>query len=365
MAWVERHRTLYRVRDRNDGRLFVDSTYPTEEQAVARAVQIRLGDRAVRRQLIRDRVPTLRQWVAEWLPAHTAGRATMAKYETLLRVHILPAFGDARVDAITRNAVKAFAKSLGERRSPATVRTVVTLLGLVLREAIDEHYLLFDPTARLRLRDGLAEPRPVATPFQIWQIAQRMPSRIPRALVITAAYTGMRFGELAGLSRTNVHLDRTYIHVSGNSGALHEVNGQRWLGPPKTKASIRDVHLPPFLAEGLRRLLDSHPFDTVFCTDTGNWLWRTTFVQRTWRPACDGDPKRHWEPIIKGFRFHDTRHAHRTWMDEDGIPEALKCQRLGHQLIGIRGIYAHVTEPMQPPLLAALERRWYYSGGYW
>ena len=103
----------------------------------------------------------------------------------------------------------------------------------------------------------------------------------------------------------------------------------------------------------------------MFCTDTGRWLWRTTFVERTWRPACDGRAVYGWEPIIAGFRFRDLRHTHRTWMDEDGIAEALKSQRLGHQLPGIRGVYAHATEPMQAPLLAALQHRWLDSGGHW
>jgi integrase len=74
-------------------------------------------------------------------------------------------------------------------------------------------------------------------------------------LVITAAYTGMRFGELAGLTRANLHLNRALIHVAADTGALHEVSGDRWLGPPKTKAAVRDVRLPPFLVDGLDRLL--------------------------------------------------------------------------------------------------------------
>ncbi|MGC9671101.1 hypothetical protein ACNTMW_31720 [Planosporangium sp. 12N6] len=121
-----------------------------------------------------------------------------------------------------------------------------------------------------------------------------MPNLHTRMLVVTAVYTGMRFGELAGPSRTNVHLDRAVIHVAADTGALHEVAGQRWLGPPKTKAAVRDIRLPPFLIDGLERLLRAHPYATAFCTDTGRWMWRTTFVERTWRPACDGHARRGW-----------------------------------------------------------------------
>jgi integrase len=102
----------------------------------------------------------------------------------------------------------------------------------------------------------------------------------------------------------------------------------------------------------------------VFCTENGTWLWRTTFVQRIWRPACDGHPGR-VPAILAGLRFHDLRHTHRTWLDEHNLPEALKSQRLGHQIPGIRGVYAHVTEPMHPPLLAALQQRWLDAGSHW
>jgi integrase len=83
-------------------------------------------------------------------------------------------------------------------------------------------------------------------------------------------------------------------------------------------------------------------------------MWRTTYIQRHWRPASDGRPDRDWAPVLPGLRFHDLRHAHRTWMDEAGSAEVLKNQRLGHAMPGIAGAYSHVTDAMQPILLAAL-----------
>jgi integrase len=239
------------------------------------------------------------------------------------------------------------------------------VLGLVLREAIEEHYLYFDPTHRLRLRDGVVVPRPVATPEQVLQIAERMPNRITRTLVITAAYTGLRIGELFALTRQNVRLSRAELTVTPDHGALHEVSGRRWLGPPKTPASARQIALPPFLIDGLQQLGDSHRFETLFCNQSGGWLWRTTLVERHWRPACDGHPGRGWPEIITGFRFHDLRHTHRTWMDEDNIPEPLKSARMGHRMPGIGAIYSHVTQAMLPRLLTALQHRWQRSEGQW
>jgi hypothetical protein len=43
---------------------------------------------------------------------------------------------------------------------------------------------------------------------------------------------------------------------------------------------------------------------------------------------------------------------------EDGIPEILAEQRLGHQVPGMRGLYAHASQPMREKLTAALQARW-------
>ena len=43
---------------------------------------------------------------------------------------------------------------------------------------------------------------------------------------------------------------------------------------------------------------------------------------------------------------------------EDGIPEILAEQRLGHQVPGMRGLYAHASQQMREKLTAALQARW-------
>jgi hypothetical protein len=45
-------------------------------------------------------------------------------------------------------------------------------------------------------------------------------------------------------------------------------------------------------------------------------------------------------------------------MDEDGIPEVLKTERLGHELAGMHGVYGHISAAMRSELRAALEDRW-------
>jgi hypothetical protein len=75
------------------------------------------------------------------------------------------------------------------------------------------------------------------------------------------------------------------------------------------------------------------------------------------QPA-DGPPLATWLPIKPGLTPHGYRHSQKTWMIEDGIPEILAEQRLGHQVPGMRGWYAHVSQQMRDELLVALHVRW-------
>jgi integrase len=135
--------------------------------------------------------------------------------------------------------------------------------------------------------------------------------------------------------------------VHPDVGALHEVSGQLYLGPPKSAAAVRDIHLPPFLIDLLHEVINSHDHEHVFTGARGALLRRSAMARRVWRPAVDGTT--HTGPILEGMRFHDNRHTHKTWLIEDDIPEIAQARRLGHRLPGIRGIYSHVTPDHEHP----------------
>jgi integrase len=88
-------------------------------------------------------------------------------------------------------------------------------------------------------------------------------------LVITAAWTGCRWGEVTGLQRDRVDLRRGVIVIDPDYGALHESAAHGfWLGPSKTPASARTITLPRFLVELLRDHLATTDSPFVFTTRT-------------------------------------------------------------------------------------------------
>jgi hypothetical protein len=94
MAWVERHRSAFRVRLRlPDGTVVTDSLYDSKTDAQLRAQEI---DVEIGRDTFvdpRDGKISLGEWVELWAATHQAGPATWSAYRSHLRLHILPRLG--------------------------------------------------------------------------------------------------------------------------------------------------------------------------------------------------------------------------------------------------------------------------------
>jgi integrase len=76
------------------------------------------------------------------------------------------------------------------------------------------------------------------------------------------------------------------------------------------------------------------------------------------KPPAEDATVASWLPILRDLTPHGLRHGLQTWMDEDGIPDVLKTERMGHEMPGMHGVYGHVSPAMRTSLKAALQARW-------
>jgi integrase len=65
-----------------------------------------------------------------------------------------------------------------------------------------------------------------------------------------------------------------------------------------------------------------------------------------------------WLPVLPKLTPHGLRHGHQTWMEEAAISDVLRSERMGHEVPGMRGVYAHVSQAMRTDLKTALQQRW-------
>jgi integrase len=138
------------------------------------------------------------------------------------------------------------------------------------------------------------------SPEEVWALIRAAASEQDGAIFLTAAYTGLRRGELIALRWRDVDFDRSAVRVAGSYA-----NGN--LTAPKSGHG-RAVPMVPEVAETLARLSHRAEFvgddDLVFVGEVGGYLDGSA-LRRRFLAACG-------RAGLRPIRFHDLRHTFGT-----------------------------------------------------
>lgn len=292
------------------------------------------------------------EWAEQWLAAKhpTLAPSTVDLYGYLLRRHILPRFAKAEVGRITPRDVQAWIAKLHKNDlSPNTVAKAYRLLNGILDGAVDARIIPRTPCTLKGAGTERHDEMKIATPEQVSAIAAAVGPRW-EALVLTAAYSGLRWGELAGLRRCDVDLEAPSITVARK---LAEVNGHLSYSAPKTAAGRRKVGIPSFVARSLEAHMslyaEADDEGLVFPAVDGGPMRRSNFRRRVWEPATK-------EAGMTGFRFHDLRHTAATLAAASGASLKMLMARIGHSSVAAALRYQHVIEGQDDAIVDFLER---------
>jgi integrase len=266
----------------DDGTVFSENGFARLEDADNRAVDVESDQR--RRRFVDPRLAqtTIDEWIREWADARRVAEVTWATYDSHIRNHILPQWSGTALGDIGRMAVKGWVnKTLRGKLSDKSAQDILVLFSIILGEAVDEGKVGANPCRKLRINFDDRPERPHASTDEVDALAGRMEPD-DGLLTTMDAYTGLRWGEIAGLRWIRTYLDEDpRIEIDPKFGTLHEVRGRLELGPPKTPASVRTVHLPPFLADELREHRQRHPDERfVFTGANGGLPRRSNFRRR-------------------------------------------------------------------------------------
>jgi integrase len=294
---------------------------------------------------------SLGEWATEWeLTTVHLRAATRDLYHYLLRCHVLPRFGSVQLGRITAMDVRAWIAELSSSGlSPSTVRKAYGVLSRVLNAAVECGLVTRSPCVGVKPPPEPSKPMRFLSASQVADLADAIDPAYA-VLVYTAAYTGLRWGELAGLQRQQVELARGTITVVEQ---LTEVNGTLAFGPPKTAAGRRRVALPAFLVDLLMGHLANHaesgPSGLVFPAVEGGPMRRSNFRRRHWEQATR-------RAGLDGLRFHDLRHTAVALAIEAGAHPRALMERLGHSSVNVTlGRYGHLLPGQDEAIAARLE----------
>ena len=297
----------------------------------------------------------------DWLPSLenlvAGGKlkpTTATFYRNLTKTHVIPRLGGIPLRALDATALNACYRDLlasgrvhGDGGlSRTTVHSIHVAISRALRDAVK-----LGKVAR-NVASLADSPTSENARSDIWSAAQldAFLSSVKEdrlyALWMLAITTGMRRGELGGLSWSDLDLESGRVTISQTRVSVgYEVVTTT----PKSKSSKRSFLLDPATVTALKA-----------------WKRRRKAERLAWGPGWidtglvfgkeDGTPY-HPQRITQAFarkakaaglpaiRLHDVRHSYATAGLEAGVPLKVMSERLGHSSISITGdLYTHVTE---------------------
>ncbi len=114
-------------------------------------------------------------------------------------------------------------------------------------------------------------------------------------LVLRLVATGLRFGEAAALTASEVEVSTNPATIRETKAWKRDEDSRYYVGPPKTRRARRTISLPDELVDVLLPLLATKAPDELLFTNTvGQWLSSSRFWTSTWTPALDAasDPRK-------------------------------------------------------------------------
>jgi integrase len=286
--------------------------------------------------------------------------------ESMQRIHVSPRFGEKAITDVTTAHVEALATAmLKDGRAPKTVRNVLTFLHSVFEEALDRGLIRENPVRRAT-RPGRRRAGDAKADLQFLSVEEleavlraipnetvvRTPAPLRRGrpgpappppadvlgpllrvVILTAAMTGLRQGELLGLRWRDVdwgvqriRVRSTFVRGEHSDEGKSELSTRRSVPMTDRLAGELDTWSQRTVYHGDDDLVFAHP-------QTGNPLDRSKVTKRFQQACRDGG--------VRVIRFHDLRHTFATRLAASGQPMRTIQEFLGHADAKTTQIYAH------------------------
>lgn len=261
--------------------------------------------------------------------------STSDGYEGYLKNHLNQFFGDMKLVDITPIMVNEFiAQEVETGRKNSTVNKYKKLMSQIFNFMIDNEVIVKNPLARIKSlkEEKNEEIRALSTEetqILLSKTKEIYPDFYP--LLFTALFTGMRQGELMGLTWDSINWHTNKITIDKNF-----THGR--VGTPKT-GKTRRIDMSQELAKVLREWRLACPngkLNLVFPNGDGCYQDANNMIKRRFKPALR-------RAGIDEIRFHDLRHTYASLLLANGAPMKYVQSQLGHASITMTmDLYTHL-----------------------
>ncbi|UJW35081.1 site-specific integrase [Saccharothrix sp. AJ9571] len=272
-------------------------------------------------------------WQERRVAAGKRAPGTLDNYRSMLKNHVLPAFGELRMSEVTVPRLDRFFPALIAKSSPAHAITARAVVSGILRYAARHGAITGNPVRDIEPIEGSARRKVRAlTPAertewlaQLEQDPDACRHDLPDLTRFMMA-TGVRIGETLALYWEDVDLDTRTVRIDWTVVRIKGVGLRRT--DPKTPASERTLRLPMWAADMLRRrrvtaVAEHRPPASPVFPDSRGGLRDPSNTRRTLREARGSDQ-------FAWVTSHVFRKTAATIMDEAKLTAREIADQLGH-----------------------------------
>ena len=268
-----RYLVSWRLDDGSQGGKTVDTPDEARDLAAEKRLEMRRGTWRGRQ---RGRL-SFSAWATEWWETWAAddpSPTTLAATESRLRLHVRPWFADRPIDKITPADVRRWQAQLAATSGQSPLAHCRSLALRIFQFAMDEGAIDANPVRKVPPPKRRVDPEEVFGEVKRRALTPEEAGRLLACFplfwwdhLLTLLGTGLRFGELAGLRRRRVHLDRPMpVLEVGPTRYQAGRFGSGFKPRPKSDAGIRQVPLAPLVVEAIRRQLPPAATPRTWCS---------------------------------------------------------------------------------------------------
>lgn len=298
----------------------------------------------------------------EWLKNQECIKIrTYNRYKDIIEMHVLPSFKGREIDSISRREIQDLLTreklegntKNGEKLSSSSANLILCVINLAFEYACDMEYLSANPCDRIkRIRSESKKVEAYSIEEQKaieFVISESYDTRLHGILI--CLYTGLRIGELLGLTWSDVDFERGVISVNKTTYRDKDESGiyKRYIDTPKTTSSDRIIPMTPYISQLL--YIDMMNSKSKFVVENKKGEQMST---RSYQYIFERLTER---AGVRKLNFHALRHTFATRAIECGMDIKTVADVMGHKNASITlNRYAHCMIDHKVQMMQKLPR---------
>ena len=296
-------------------------------------------------------------WLELWLETYVVPAKkpyTVSSYENICRKYLIKHLGRLPISQLNAFQIQQMYNTLllDDKLSPKTIKNIHGVLHNALRQAVKLQMIKTNPSEMCDLPRAYRKEIQPMEQGDIAQFLKALQEEKYARLYKVTLFTGMRQGEVLGLTWDCVDFENCTLYVNKQLQKSQKVGGTYVLVPTKNSKG-RIVTVAEAVMDMLREEKEWQEHNREIAGSAWQNDWGLVFTNEIGGHLCHFTVYKRFKDVVKEIglpkeRFHDLRHSFAVVSLESGDDIKTVQANLGHATASFTlDVYGHVSQNMR------------------